>query len=114
MAEILLKIGKGGQTKTLVFSRNTRSPHENSANIVSTASEYGHKTRGCFEYDRAHQSLFLFVIYYFIYVFILLFSTAKLTLSTPQGKAQFVAWSTENRHSVNFERNTDGHQQQAA
>jgi hypothetical protein len=25
-----------------------------------------------------------------------------------------VAWSTENRHSVNFERNTDGHQQQAA
>jgi len=70
-----------------------------------------------------HIKVFLFVIiYYFIYVFILLlllllllfvfvFSTAKLTVSTPQGKAQFVAWFIENRHNVNFERNTDGHNQ---
>ena len=120
MAEILLKIGKGSQTKTLVFSRNTRSPHENSTNIVSTASKYGHKSRERF-WVWQNTSKFIFISYYFIYVFILLllfvlfvFSTSELTVSTPQGKAQFVAWFVENRHSVNFDRNTDGHHQQAA
>jgi len=48
MAKILLKIGKGSQTKKLVFSRNTGTPHENSTNTVSTASKYGHKSRGGF------------------------------------------------------------------
>lgn len=48
MAEILRKIGKGSQTKKLVFSRNTGSAHENSTNTVSTASKYGHKSVGGF------------------------------------------------------------------
>jgi len=48
MAESILKIGKGSQTKKLVFSRNTRSPHENSTNTVSTASKYGHESVGDF------------------------------------------------------------------
>jgi hypothetical protein len=68
-----------------------------------------------FEFGKPHQSIFLFVIiYYFIYVSMLLlyvFSTAKLTVSTPQGKAQYVAWFIEKRHNVYFERNTDGHHQ---
>jgi len=97
MAEILRKIGKGSQTKKLVFSRNTGSAHENSTNTVSTASKYGHKSVGGFW---VWQSTSKFFIYYFIYLLLLfvpVFSTAKLTVSTPQGKAQYVAWFIEDR-----------------
>ena len=48
MAEILLKIGKGSQTKKLVFSRNTGYPRENSTNTVSTVPKHGHKSVGGF------------------------------------------------------------------